>query len=100
MPVTETINRVFRDSFPEVERSGFRTAVWAYGLPEKPEDLVPIHSTLLHALATAAKLEETTGITLLPEKEGGAEKHLPYRQLYHDATRMSAALARLGIGPR
>jgi acyl-CoA synthetase (AMP-forming)/AMP-acid ligase II len=99
MPVNETINRVFRDSFPEVERSGFRTAVWAYGLPEKPEDLVPMHPTLLHALATAAKLEETTGIMLLPDREGGGEKHLPYRQLYHDATRMSAALARLGIGP-
>ncbi len=99
MPLTETINRVFRDSFPEVERSGFRTAVWAYGLPEKPEDLVPIHPTLLHSLATAAKLEEKVGITLLPEKEGGAEQHMSYRQLYHEATRSSAGLARLGVRP-
>jgi len=98
MPVSETINRVFRDSFPEAERSNFRTSVWAYGLPEKPEDLQPIHPTLLHALATAAKMEESIGITLLPEKEGGAEVQASYRRLYHDAIVISAGLAALGIG--
>lgn len=92
-----TINRVFRSTFPEAERSNFRTAVWAYGLPERPEDLRPLHGTLLHALATAAKLEETTGITLLPEKEGGAESHISYRELYHRATRFSVALAARGV---
>lgn len=97
MPVSETINRVFRDSFPEAERSNFRTSVWAYGLPERPDDLVPMHPTLLHALATAAKLEETAGITLLPEREGGAERHISYRQLYHDAVAMSANLAARGV---
>ncbi|HWM84393.1 MAG TPA: fatty acyl-AMP ligase, partial [Kofleriaceae bacterium] len=90
--------RVFRDSFPESERSNFRTAVWAYGLPEKPEDLVPIHPTLLHALATAAKMEESVGITLLPDKEGGEELRTSYRQLYHDAIRISARLVEHGVG--
>jgi acyl-CoA synthetase (AMP-forming)/AMP-acid ligase II len=94
-----TINRVFRSTFPEAERSNFRTAVWAYGLPERPEDLRPLHGTLLHALATAAKLEETTGITLLPDKEGGAEQHISYRELYHRATRFSVALAARGVAP-
>ncbi|HKE14311.1 MAG TPA: fatty acyl-AMP ligase [Kofleriaceae bacterium] len=98
MSLTQTINRVFRDSFPEAERSNFRTAVWAYGVPETPEDLVPLHPTLLHALATAAKLEESVGITLLPEKDGGEEQHVSYRRLYHDATRISVNLARLGVG--
>lgn len=97
MPVFETINRVFRDSFPEAERSNFRTAVWAYGLPEKPEDLHPIHPTLLHALATAAKMEEAVGITLLPERESGAEVHVSYRRLYHDAVVISGRLAELGV---
>jgi acyl-CoA synthetase (AMP-forming)/AMP-acid ligase II len=97
MALSETINRVFRDSFPEAERSNFRTAVWAYGVPETPEDLIPLHATLLHALATAAKLEESAGITLLPEKEGGEEQHRSYRQLYHDAIRISASLAGLGV---
>lgn len=97
MPYTETINRVFRDSFPEAERSNFRTSVWAYGLPEKPEELQPIHPTMLHALATAAKMETSTGITLLPEKEGGAEQQISYRALYHEAIRISAGLAALGV---
>jgi acyl-CoA synthetase (AMP-forming)/AMP-acid ligase II len=99
MTVSETINRVFRDSFPETERSNFRTSVWAYGLPERPEDLQPIHPTLLHALATAAKLEESVGITLLPEKEGGADRRVSYRRLYHDAIVISANLAALGVEP-
>jgi acyl-CoA synthetase (AMP-forming)/AMP-acid ligase II len=34
----------------------------------------------------------------LPEKEGGAEQHATYRQIYHDAVRISANLARLGVG--
>jgi fatty-acyl-CoA synthase len=92
-----TINRVFRSTFPEVERSNFRTAVWAYGLPERPEDLRPLHGTLLHALATAAKLEDSVGITLLPDKEGGQQSHISYRELYHRATRFSVALAALGV---
>ncbi|HEY8145173.1 MAG TPA: fatty acyl-AMP ligase [Kofleriaceae bacterium] len=92
-----TINRVFRSTFPEAERSNFRTAVWAFGLPERPEDLRPLHGTLLHALATAAKLEESIGITLLPDREGGAEQHIGYRELYHRATRFSVALAARGV---
>jgi acyl-CoA synthetase (AMP-forming)/AMP-acid ligase II len=94
-----TINRVFRSTFPEVERSNFRTAVWAFGLPERAEELQPLHGTLLHALATAAKLEEKIGITLLPEKEGGPEQHVSYRELYHQATRLSASLSARGVGP-
>lgn len=92
-----TINRVFRSTFPEAERSNFRTAVWAFGLPERPEDLRPLHGTLLHALATAAKLEESVGITLLADKEGGPESHIGYRELYHRATRYSVALAAVGV---
>lgn len=94
-----TINRVFRSTFPEIERSNFRTSVWAYGVPERPEELQPLHGTLLHALATAAKLEDTIGITLLPEKEGGAEEAVSYRQLYHAATRISKGLAARGVAP-
>jgi hypothetical protein len=91
-----TINRVFRSTFPEAERSNFRTAVWAYGLPERPEDLHPLHGTLLHAVATAAKLEDSIGITLLPDREGGAEQRISYRGLYHRATSFSVALGSSG----
>jgi acyl-CoA synthetase (AMP-forming)/AMP-acid ligase II len=97
MTYSETINRVFRDSFPEAERSNFRTSVWAYGLPERPEELQPLHPTMLHALATAAKMEESIGITLLPEREDGEEKRMNYRALYHSAIRISARLAALGV---
>jgi acyl-CoA synthetase (AMP-forming)/AMP-acid ligase II len=92
-----TINRVFRSTFPEAEQSHFRTNVWAYGVAEKPEELVPVHGTLLHALAVAAKLEDRVGITLLPEREGGGEQHVSYRELYHRATRIAGALAALGV---
>ena len=94
----QTINRIRRDTFPAVERSNFRTAEWAYGVAEKPEDLQPMVPSMLHALASAARLEESTGITLLPEKDGGADQHISYRELYHEATSVSASLARLGVG--
>jgi acyl-CoA synthetase (AMP-forming)/AMP-acid ligase II len=94
-----TINRVFRSSFPEAEHSRFRTNAWSYGVAQKPEELKPVHGTVLHALATAAKLEETIGITLLPERPGGREQHMSYRAIYHLATRMAGRLAERGVEP-
>jgi acyl-CoA synthetase (AMP-forming)/AMP-acid ligase II len=94
-----TINRVFRSSFPESEHSRFRTNAWAFGIASRPEELKPVHGTTLHALATAAKLEDKAGITLLPERTGGAEQHMSYREIYHLATRMAGSLAARGVGP-
>lgn len=94
-----TINRVFRSSFPDAERTGFRTNAWRFGIPEVPEDLKPYHATLLHALATAAKLEDDKGITLLSEKPGGESSHISYRELYHRATYQCAALEERGVEP-
>ncbi len=93
-----TINRVFRSSFPEAEDTGFRTNAWRYGLADSPDDLRPLHATLLHALATAAKLEDKIGITLLPERKGDPT-HISYRELYHKATYMAEALKDLGVQP-
>ena len=92
-----TINRVFRSSFPETERTGFRTNAWRYGTAQRPEDLKPRHATMLHALATAAKLEESIGITVLPEKPSGSEVVMSYRELYHTVVRNSKSLEDLGV---
>jgi acyl-CoA synthetase (AMP-forming)/AMP-acid ligase II len=92
-----TINRVFRTTFPEAEHSRFRTNAWAFGVPQRPHELTPLHATVLHALATAAKLEEHIGVTLLPDREGGEVQRRSYRELYHVATRMAGALAARGV---
>ena len=94
-----TINRVFRSSFPEFEGSSFRTDAWRYGVAEQPDELRPMHSTLLHAFAISAKLEDKRGITLLPEKPKGKVQTKSYRELYHLARRMSSALHEYGVRP-
>ena len=94
-----TINRIFRSSFPDAERTAFRTNAWRFGVPEAPEDLKPYHATMLHALAMAAKKEEDLGITLLAERSSGENSHMSYRELYHAATKMSVALIERGVQP-
>lgn len=93
-----TINRIFRSSFPEAEETGFRTNAWKFSLTDGPDELRPLHSTLLHALATAAKLEDKIGITLLPERKGDPT-HLSYRELYHKATYLAETLKEHGVQP-
>jgi acyl-CoA synthetase (AMP-forming)/AMP-acid ligase II len=87
--------------FPDVEQSGFRTSAWRSGVAVTAEELKPYHATLLHAFATAAKLEAQVGITLLhaASERGQAdrEEQHSYRELYHAATRMAGALGAFGV---
>ena len=92
----KTYNRAFRSSFPEVEQSSFRTNSWRYGRPEVATELKPLHPTLLHALYSAAELEETLGITLLPERNEGIKK-LSYRELYGEAIACANTLKKYGV---
>jgi acyl-CoA synthetase (AMP-forming)/AMP-acid ligase II len=89
------VSHVFRSSFPQVEDVGFRTASWLVARPD--EELRPLHPTMLHALAHAAKLEERTGVTLLPEDEQGPERRLSYRGLYAEARALAAVLDARGL---
>ncbi len=91
------LSRVFRSSFPDAEWTGFRTQSWRTGTAQSAEELKPLHPTLLHAFAMAAKLDAETGITLIPESESAPEEHHSYRALYHAATRVAGALAVLGV---
>jgi acyl-CoA synthetase (AMP-forming)/AMP-acid ligase II len=91
------LSRVFRSSFPDAEWTGFRTRSWSLGTPRSAEELKPLHPTLLHAFAMAAKLDAETGITLIPESETAPEEHHSYRKIYHAATRAAGALATLGV---
>ncbi len=91
------VSRIFRSTFPrEAEEKGFRTGSWRV-LPRSPEELKPLHSTMLHAFATAAKLEDKTGITLLPEDEDDPVQHRTYRELYERAKIIAAALEDEGV---
>jgi acyl-CoA synthetase (AMP-forming)/AMP-acid ligase II len=97
---TETsLNRFFRSSFPDFERSAFRTDSWRFGVAKAAKELKPVHETTLHALAAAAKLDDTHGITLLPERDDGPERQRSYRGVYQEARRIAAALSARGLAP-
>src|SRR5688572_28863066 len=87
-------SHVFRSSFPHVEDLGFRTATWL--VANTGDELRPLHPTLLHALAHAAKLEDRVGITLLPDDDKLAETRLSYRGLYLEARALAAVLEARG----
>jgi len=76
---------------------GFRTDAWRTGTARSAAELVPIHPTVLHAFATAARRDDTTGITLVPESPDAPEEHRSHRALWHRATRLAAALAARGV---
>ena len=52
------------------------------------DGLQPLYPTVVDALASAAALQGEVGITLLPDKGGGPELRLSYRQLQRDALRI------------
>ena len=91
------VSRIFRSSFPEAERSDFRTGAWRV-VPRTAADLKPLHPTLLHAFATAAKLaDDKIGITLVPEDEDEPEEHRSYRKLYEQSKLVAAGLHDRGV---
>lgn len=96
-PSNRPSNRAFRSSFPEFEGSSFRTDAWRFGVASTSDELQPMHPTLLHAFAIAAKLEDDCGITLLPERPRGKVKRASYRELYHQARRMAGSLQACGV---
>jgi fatty-acyl-CoA synthase len=86
---------VFRSSFPRADDHGFRTATWLVARTGDP--LRPLHPTILHALAHAARLEDRTGITFLPDDEAAAETRLGYRALYLEARALASVLDGRGV---
>ena len=90
---------MFRSSFPAAELTGFRTAAWRDGVAGRPDELRPLYPTLLHAFAHAAKADATTGISLLPDAEGGPEISRSWRAIYHEATELATRLPALGVQP-
>jgi len=92
-----TLSRVFRSSFPSEFAADFRTRSWEDGVARSAEELRPLHPTLLHAFAMAAKHDATTGVTLVQEDPSAPDLHRSYRELYHAAMRVAGALAKLGV---
>lgn len=90
-----TTDRVFRSTFPPWEGESFRTASWRSGITD---ELAPYHRTALHALAEAARLEGSTGITVLADRESRPPDHQSYSDLYAEARKMASGLHELGVG--
>jgi acyl-CoA synthetase (AMP-forming)/AMP-acid ligase II len=93
----DEVSRVFRSSFPDLERDDFRTGSWRVSAPRGSGPLELHHATVLHAFAAAAKLEEKTGITLLNDDDEQPEEHRSYQKLYGQSKLMAAGLERLGV---
>ncbi len=95
----DEVSRVFRSSFPDLERADFRTGSWRVAAPRGsgPLELGLHHATVLHAFAAAAKLEEKIGITLLADDDEQPEEHRSYRKLYDQSKVMAAGLVKLGV---
>ncbi len=91
------VSAVFRSSFPEVEKRGFRTGTWKLGTARSAEELKPLYPTMLHALASAAKVGGGTGITFVPEDEDAEESHHSYREIYGRARHAAGAFAQRGV---
>src|SRR5262249_48542623 len=89
---------LFRSTFPDAETTGFRTDAWRSGVARRAAELKPLHATILHAFAVAAKLDDAPGIRLLPDEEDeGQPVTRRFRDLYHAAARAAGALHALGV---
>jgi fatty-acyl-CoA synthase len=75
----------------------FRSAAWKSGVPRSPEELLPIHPTLLHALASAARLGERVGITLIGDDASAPEEHRSFAKIYGEMKRAAGALLAAGV---
>jgi acyl-CoA synthetase (AMP-forming)/AMP-acid ligase II len=93
----ERDSRRFRASFPDVTDPGFRTAAWRVGVPKAGESLKVLHPTLLHALKSAARLGESSGITLLSDQEDGPSETRSFKRIYADVRVLADVLAARGV---
>lgn len=89
--MTDEVSRVFRSTFPLAEADDFRTGSWR-AVAAHRDDVRPLHATLMHAFAMAAKMEESRGITLVPDDEDEPEQHRSFRWLYDRSKIVSVGL--------
>ena len=88
--------RPFRSSFPPDDHPGFRTGAWQHGTARTAEELRPIHPTLLHAFAAAAKADDETGILLLADDDDAPGEPRSFRRLWHEARAIAGGLIAAG----
>ena len=89
--------RPFRSSFPPDDHPGFRTGAWQHGTARTAEELRPIHPTLLHAFAAAAKADDETGILLLADDDDAPGEPRSFRRLWHEARAIAGGLIAAGL---
>jgi fatty-acyl-CoA synthase len=97
-----TISRFFRSTFPDVDKTNFRTSAWQDGVARHADELKPLYPTVLHALSVAASSAAAerapeVGITLVSERDGQPELHRSYAAIYQSAFNIALHLIELGI---
>ncbi len=92
----ETISRVFRSSFPDIDAVGFRTGTWRQPHGDQ-RTLEPLFPTVLHAFVQAQR--STRGITLVPDNPKEPEETRRYRDLLAAAEHFAGRLASRGVQP-
>ena len=96
MKTRDTISRVFRSSFPDIEAQGLRTNSWRVpGRTEEP--LKPLFPTVLHAFVHASR--SARGITLIPDDVDGEEETRSYGELVAAAQHFAGQLVAKGVRP-
>lgn len=91
-------SRHFRSSFPKVQTE-FRTGSWKSGTPGPGEGLELLHTTMVEALAAAARQGGKAGITLYFDDEDRPSEHKTFAELFSDVKRAASALASRGVLP-
>jgi len=86
----------FRATFPP-SATGFRSALWKYGVPGPDEAYEPLHPTLVAALESAASLPKKYGVTLLADEEEDPPQYKSWAELVRDGRRLAARLAARGV---
>src|SRR5262245_26951939 len=81
----------------KVEAPDFRSSAWCASVPTAAEELDPIHPTLLHAMAMAARHCAGAGITLLPEDPKGKEEQRSYARIHQESKVIAASLVEHGV---
>jgi fatty-acyl-CoA synthase len=84
----------FVSSFPQ-SVSGFRSAMWKFGVPGPDETFQPVHTTIVEALEAATR-SRRAGVTLLPDKAGNEERRT-WATNAQDARKLAAQLRARGV---
>ncbi len=92
----DTISRVFRSSFPDIDAGGLRTNAWRMPGQEVTAQ-EPLFPTVLHAFVHAQR--SARGITVIPDDIDGEEETRSYGDIVAAAQHFAGRLVSRGVKP-